>query len=53
MAKPYTGRNRRWQERRKLTDRRLAIRFDVSKDPRRQLFDRRGSGAWETMFLNR
>jgi len=53
MAKPYMGRNRRWQERRKLNDRRLAIRFEVVNEPRRQVFDRRGSGAWETMFLNR
>lgn len=39
--KPYTGPERRREQRRKLPDRRKMIRFEPDKDPRRSGKDRR------------
>jgi len=46
---PYTGPERRVEQRRKNTDRRESIRFELEKEPRRSGKDRRRSieDLWE------
>ncbi len=48
-VEPYTGPERRKSERRKNSDRRGAVRFELDKDPRRSGKDRRRSEGdlWE------
>jgi hypothetical protein len=46
---PYTGPERRAEQRRKTSDRRESIRFELEKEPRRSGKDRRRSiqDLWE------
>ena len=48
-ADHYIGPERRLEQRRKINDRRVAIRFEPDKDPRRSGKDRRihDKGVWE------
>jgi hypothetical protein len=54
MMKPYTGVERRRQERRQGDDRRTGVRYDLGKDSRRRLGrDRRRTGIWAQVYYNR
>ncbi len=45
---PYTGPERRKQQRRKISERREEIRYEPEKEPRRKLKDRRKpSSIWD------
>ena len=45
--KPYSGRERRRVERRQLSDRRSMIRFELNKEPRRNILERRQYNVWD------